>query len=146
VNERNENIATSGDNNYPRSWSWAEDGLRAAGAFVGVDEGPTDYGRRPILVLEIDGQARGIWVTQEALRSQLGDELARRGESDFVVGEPVVVERGAEKKQSAAGRDYWPFKVEFPNAPRRTAAELLGVGADYVGEEPPAQSDEDIPF
>ena len=136
-----ETLTEGHDSDYPRSWRWDEDGLRIAGTYVEMNEGPSEYGRRAICVLEVDGERRSLWLTQEALISKFRDELERRELADFTAGERIEVERGAEKKQSANGRGYWPFAVRFPDAPHKSAAELLGTSEKH--EE--AVSD-DVPF
>lgn len=130
------------DRDFPRAWRWDEDGPRVAGTFVEMNEGPSEYGRKAIAVLDVDGERRALWLSQEALANKFRDELERRGESDFTPGETIVVERGAEKVISANGRGYWPFKVRFPDAPRRSAADLLGASVQS-GED---VEDDDIPF
>jgi hypothetical protein len=136
-----ETVTESHDSDYPRSWRWDEDGLRIAGTYVEMNEGPSEYGRRAICVLQVGGERRSLWLTQEALISKFREELERRELTDFTVGERIEVERGAEKKQSANGRGYWPFTVRFPDAPHKSAAELLGSSAEPAD----AQAD-DLPF
>lgn len=112
-----------------------------------MDTGPTEYGQKAICVLSVDGQERSLWLAQEALISKFRDELKRRAAADFSPGERIIVEREAEKKESAAGRRYWPFRVSFPEAPRRTASDLLGLtDVDESGEEERESTDDDIPF
>jgi len=133
---------------YPETWRFDEDGLTAAGTYMRMDTGPSAYGQKPILVLEINSQARSLWIVQEALRSRLADELARRRAREFSVGERIEISRGAEKKLSENDREYWPFKVSFPDAPRQDAADLLGrtepAAAD--SESAPLVVQDDIPF
>jgi hypothetical protein len=132
------------DSDFPRTWLFDEDGLRIAGSYVRMDEGPSEYGRKAICVLNVDGADRSLWLAQEALVSKFSDELERRKEPDFTLGEQIVVERGAEKKESANGRKYWPFRVSFPDAPRRSAREILGARTE--DEPDKSTTDEDIPF
>jgi hypothetical protein len=136
-----ETVTESHDGDYPRSWRFDEDGLRIAGTYVEMNEGPSEYGRRAICVLDVDGEKRSLWLTQEALIAKFRDELERRELADFTAGERIMVERGSEKKQSANGRGYWPFTVRFPDAPQKPAAELLGASA----ERDETQTD-DVPF
>jgi len=114
-----------------------------------MDRAPSEYGEQPILVLEIDGESRSVWVNTTALRSKLADELRRRGERNFVVGEPIIVTRGAEKKVSSSDRQYWPFVVRFPDARQSDAADLLGDVPDDGGgdqKDDGDQNDGGIPF
>jgi hypothetical protein len=104
--------------------TWNEDGLTVSGGYVRLDEGPSVYGLTPIVVLDVNGTERGIWLAQTALRQQFADELARRGERDFLPGERITIERGAEKMKGTR-YSYSPFSVIFADAPRRDAASIL---------------------
>lgn len=125
---------------FPAYWDWQADGLAVEGTFVKMDQGPTAYGTRPILILDVDGVERSVWVNTDALRSKLADELKRRKARNFDVGERIIVRRGAEKKMSANDRGYWPFYVKFLDAPELDAAGIL-----EVDDDEPAEQD-DIPF
>jgi hypothetical protein len=133
------------ETDYPEFWDWSKDGI-AEGTFVRMDSGPTAFGMKPIMILDIDGIERSIWINTEALRSKLADELARRNVRDFTPGERVKISRGNEKKTSAAERLYWPFRVWFPDAPKSDAADLLGLGSDSEPLPPVTGEDDDIPF
>jgi hypothetical protein len=135
---------------FPAYWDWAADGA-AEGTFLRMEEGPTAFGRRPIIILEIGGVERSIWINAEAIRNKLADELERRKARDFTPGERVEIRRGAEKKTSAADRQYWPFRVDFPDAPKSDAAGLLGLDSDDDNDDdeplpPAAKLDDDLPF
>jgi len=104
--------SASSESGFPRYWDWDEDGLTAAGTYVKIDSAATQFGTKAIIVLEIDGEERSVWVNQEALRSKLGAELERRKARDFNLGERLIIRRGAEKKMSANDRNYWPFALE----------------------------------
>lgn len=136
-----ETVTEAHDGDYPRSWRFDGDGLQIAGTYVEMNEAPTEFGRRAICVLEVDGERRSLWLTNEALISKFRDELERRDLADFTVGERIEVERGAEKKQSASGRGYWPFTVRFPDAPHKSASDLLGASTERDEPEP-----DDAPF
>jgi hypothetical protein len=90
-------------NGFPRSWRWDEDGLVAAGAYVRLSEGPSAYdsGPVPVVTLKVDGEERGIWLSQTALRGKFVSELERRQARDFNPGERITIERGAEKARGA---------------------------------------------
>lgn len=127
---------------FPRTWRFDEDGLRIAGIYLRMDEGPSEYGRKAICVLLVEDEERSVWLAQEALISKFRDELERRSKPDSKAGERIVIERGAEKKESANGRKYWPFRVSFPDAPQRSARDILQ--ADDEPDEP--ATDDEIPF
>lgn len=140
-----ETLTQDRDSDFPRTWRFDEDGLRIAGTYVRMDEGPSEYGRKAICVLLVDNEERSLWLAQEALISKFRDELERRAQADFNPGEHVTVERAAEKKESANGRKYWPFRVSFPDAPKRSASEILG-GETTEDEDPEETPDDDVPF
>ncbi len=112
---------------HPRSWLWSEDGSTITGTYVRMDTGPSDYGERAIIVLNVDGEDRSLWLNETALVAKFRDELARRTSGDFEPGERITASRGAAKVESANGRGYWPCPVTFHDAPRRSAAEILGI-------------------
>jgi hypothetical protein len=126
---------------FPAYWDWKADGLTVEGTFVRMDQRPTAYGPKPILILDVDGVERSVWVNTNALRSKLAGELQRRKARNFDVGERVVIRRGAEKTTSANDRNYWPFQVKFPDGPELDAASILDVDDD---DEPVEQ--DGIPF
>lgn len=138
----------SDNNDFPAYWDFDRDGLTCAGTFVRVDSGPTSFGQKAILILDVDGTERSVWVTTAALKGQLGDELGRRNTRNFTAGERIEVHRGAEKAVSANDRSYWPFKVNFPDAPTPDAATLLDASPVDLEPEPAdfAPDTEDIPF
>jgi hypothetical protein len=147
VSDQSSTAAASTESRFPAAWRFDEDGLRIEGRFVRIDEGPSEYGRRPIIVLDVDGTERALWLSQEVLRRRFADELDRRQSQDFVPGEQIVVERGAEKRESEAGRSYWPFVVDFPEGPRRSGAAILSPAERSDQPEPPAEVvDDGIPF
>jgi hypothetical protein len=60
------------------------------------------------------------------LEGRLKDELGRRGADDFEHGERVVIEQLAKRPSKTTGREMVPYRVEFPDRPRRTARAVLG--------------------
>src|SRR4029453_4407331 len=110
---------------YPERWKFDEHGDLVAGTFVRFDEGPTrDYGLRVILVLDVDGAERSIWLSQTALFNKVKDELNRRATKTLDPGERVVIQRH-EKTTSENGRSYWPFVVSSPARPEKSTTELF---------------------
>jgi hypothetical protein len=137
---------------HPSSWRWDEDGRSVRGTYVRMDEAATDYGRSAIVVLDVGGEERSVWLFEAAIVSKFRDELAKRPSGDFTAGERVEIDRGADKVESANGRSYWPYRVRFPDAPKRSAASILGIGAESehpVDDDSQFASDpasDDIPF
>jgi hypothetical protein len=128
---------------YPRNWNWDVDGDEIEGAFVELDEAPTAYGSRPIVVLDVAGEKRTLWLLETALRSSFADEASRRSSSDgFTVGERIIVRRGA-MRQSSTGRSYRSFKALFLDRPKRSAAQILGPATLELATSP---ADDGIPY
>jgi hypothetical protein len=122
---------------YPETWKFGEHGDLVAGTFVRFDEGPTrDYGMKVILVLDVDGRERSIWLSQTALFNKVKNELNRRTSKTLEPGERVVVQRH-EKTTSENGRSYWPFAVSFTDRPEKSTSELfdLDEGLVVYGDE-----------
>jgi hypothetical protein len=141
-----ETLTDSNDNEYPRNWRWEEDGDTLAGTFVEITEGPTSYGDKPIVVLEVDGERRSIWLFETAVQNRFADEVRKRASGDLTVGERITIVRG-EMVTSGTGRNYRAFKVRFPDRPKRKASEILG--APTHEPEPPAnesEDDDELPF
>ena len=132
------------ESGFARAWRFDEDGDLREGRYVRTEEGPTSYGSRPIVVVDVGGEERAVWLTTTVLLGRFQGELSRRKTRDFTVGERISISRGSEKKTSASGHDYWPFNVTFHDGPQRDAATILGGNADTAG---PADEDEDgVPF
>jgi hypothetical protein len=117
--------AAADETDFPRNWRWDEDGDDVEGRHVEFDEGPTAYGDKPILVLEVDGEKRSVWLLETALQSRFADEVRKRPTGDLTPGERIIIHRG-EMVRSGTGRDYRSFKVRFPDRPKREAAEIIG--------------------
>lgn len=118
---------------YPAAWIFDEDGATVAGTFVKFDQGRTkEFGKKVIVVLEVAGVERSIWLSQMALFSKFRDELGSRPNNRLERGERVIVQRGSEKVEGKNGRRYWPFVVAFPDAPERSTSDLFG-GFDEEG-------------
>jgi hypothetical protein len=129
---------------YPRNWRWEEDGDTLAGTFVEITEGPTSYGDRPIVVLDVDGERRSIWLFETALQNRFADEVRKRTSGDLTVGERITIVRG-EMVTSGTGRNYRAFKVRFPDRPKRKATDILGTPA-HEPEPATSENDDELPF
>jgi hypothetical protein len=120
------------DSDFPRNWLFEEDGLEVEGRYVELTEGTTANGPCPIVVLNVDGEHRSVWLFHTAVRRRFADEVARRMDGDLTQGELVVIHRG-ETKESAGGRSY-SYTVRFPEAPKRSPKEILAEH-DEAGHE-----------
>lgn len=86
-------------------WKFDSDGLRVFGRPRRVEEIQTEYGPARTLVLEVEDQERSIIVT-----TVLANKLRRM---DIKAGEPIGIERAAEKTFPAGGgAAYWDFSVK----------------------------------
>jgi len=135
----------------PRNWRWDDDGDVVEGAYVELGEAHTrrDGDAKPILVLEVDGEPRTVWLFHKVLRSQLRRELLRRPEGEFRVGEQIRIERLGEVQPENGGNSYVNYRATFAESPTRSPLDILGGDDDQTGQpaEPEkADGDDDIPF
>jgi hypothetical protein len=126
------------ESDFPRNWLFDEDGLEVEGRYVEITEGTTANGPCPIVVLNVDGERRSVWLFHTAVRNRFADEVARRKDGDLTQGELVSIRRG-ETKESAGGRSYVSYAVRFPEAPKRSPKEILS-------EPEQAPEPDDVPF
>jgi hypothetical protein len=148
---------------YPKTFVWEEDAedlgdrYRLEGTFLALEEGPTAQGSRPILVLEIGGVPRSVWVLHGPFHDKLKEEIERRATPEFIVGERMVFERWKDKATSeSTGRSYTPYKAWFIDRPKRSEADILGAikkqsdvaveDVDLVAATDGNGQDSDIPF
>ena len=94
-----------------------------------------------IMVLNVDGVQRAVWLSQLALHSRVRDEVNRRPTKKLEVGERVVVKR-LEKKMGENGREYWPFQVLFPDRPELSTSDLFDLDEGIVRYEKPESAPE----
>jgi hypothetical protein len=139
------NETASAQSKYPETWRWDEDGDVVEGAYVELSEAHTrfDGESRPILVLEVGGEKRTVWLFHMALQNQLREELLRRLGNELRVGEPIRIERLG-KQESENGRTYVNYRASFPEAPKRSSLDILGGPAGQPESE--SKPDDDIPF
>lgn len=148
---------------YPANWVWEEDGedlgdrwRLSEGRFVDLREGRTVRGKRGILILEVDGEERSVWLFHSPLIDKLFEELADRVEETFLSGERLTIDRYKEKATSGStGQRYVPYKVFFVDAPKRSPSGILGGGRKSTAESEPKDEEAsengdggeaDIPF
>jgi hypothetical protein len=136
---------TATESTNPRTWDWREDGEHVSGLFVRFDEAPTrGYGYKAILILDVDGEQRTVWLFHEALLNQLREEITRRGADDLEAGEQIDVFRVGDKVSESSGRTYTDYKAVFPDRPKRSGSDILG--AREKPAEKPDEDDNSIPF
>jgi hypothetical protein len=134
---------------YPQTWIWDEHGDVIEGTYVELSEAHTrfDGEPRPILVLEVAGEKRTVWLFHTALQNQLREELLRRPDNELRVGEPIRIERLG-KQESENGFTYMNYRASFPESPKRSALNILGGsgGRAELEGEPESELDDGIPF
>jgi hypothetical protein len=113
---------------YPETWLWDEHGDVCAGRFVRFDKAATrDYGKKLIMILEVDGLERSIWLLQTALYERIRDELSERPDHKLSSGERVAIHRLAETTTQDGKRSYRPFRIYFPDRPELDVASEFGL-------------------
>jgi hypothetical protein len=154
-------VATGGDE-FPRAWRFDSDGATVKGTFVGWSKGHTEQGAKTILLLQVGGETRSVWLLWTVLAAKLAREVAVRPGGDFEPGERITITKlgRVEQEGEAKGRQpYINFAVSFPDAKPLTAAKALGEtladveeGRLAVDEQPGDVDangdvkDDDIPF
>ncbi|HEY8776311.1 MAG TPA: hypothetical protein VIM33_07510 [Gaiellaceae bacterium] len=133
---------------FPRNWIFDEDGDAVAGAFVRLEEGQTkDYGPRPIVILNIAGEERSVWLFDTVIRNQFADEVRTR---QLAAGERITVKRLGKVKSETTGREYRSYATTFHDRPQKSQAEILGapVAPEPIAAAASAQgnTDDSIPF
>jgi len=126
---------------------WDTDGDEVSGTFLRFSQGRTKDGTVvPIVVLDVEGQERSVWVFHEALRERFVSQVRARPSQNLDVGERITIRRG-EKKQSQSNpdRSYRVFTVEFGNERTPDALAILTAPGPVVATQP-APYGEDIPF
>jgi hypothetical protein len=151
--QNNETVDEAAD--YPETWKFNEHGDRVAGGFVRFEQGQTkEFGPRVLMILDVNGVERTVWLSQTALHGRVRDELNRRPSKRLEPGERVVIKR-LEKKMGESGREYWAFQVLFPDRPELEPSDLFDLDEGIVRyeKEKPAEPvqgdvgpDGDIPF
>jgi hypothetical protein len=132
---------------YPMSWMWDEDGDEVSGRHTHFSQGHTKDGTAvPIVVLQVDGEPRAVWLFHEALREQFLAEIKARPSGDLEPGERVTIKRGEKKRsQSNPDRSYRSFQVMFEHKRQPSPLDLLSAGVPLGASQPPPM-DVDIPF
>lgn len=137
------------NSDFPRNWDFSAE-PELVGHYCEIREVAFPDGSRQLVELELDsGERVTLWLSAAALRRNFVDELkarARNGASDFEVGERIKIVRGASKRTSANGFDYWPFTIEFQHAAKRSAADLLLGDESQAGDASQLSPDDDLPF
>ena len=130
---------TEEETDYPENWRFDEDGVEVRGKFVKFDLGQTqDYGEVPIVVLNVDGVERSVWLFHTALRSKFQKEVNRR---DIQPGEQINIKQAGEKKGKNK-RPYMNYIVAFVDAPELDAKAIFGpVAVADVADDDDVQED-----
>jgi hypothetical protein len=134
---------------YPETISF-DPGDRIEGRFLRLERGRTREGaERAIAILQVGDSERSLWLHEVALRERMRELRPEAGEL-------LVIVKGREKKESAAGRWYWPISVSMPERPSGDDGPigwddpLLGgveqPSADRPTSPAQANNDDDIPF
>jgi len=93
-----------------------EPGGNVEGSYRRTTRGRSKDGTKecPVVVLDVGGTERAVWLWEEAARKQF---RALRPEP----GELVRIAKGGEKKVSqTTGNEYWPVRVVAPERPAET--------------------------
>ena len=134
----------------PRTWMWEEDGTEVIGRAVRKETAMTTEGPCDILVMEVDGELRSIWLMHTALVSKL--QRMRPQAGDWV----GIKHLGKREPKQAGGRPYYDYNVVVHGVGPAGALNWEAPAALPAGEEPaeaevvdtgygPPPSDEEYP-
>lgn len=111
------------DKGYARAWIFDTDGNDVEGVFKGTTSGMTsDYGRQPIVLVEVDGEVRSIWAMHKALQSQMKETKPKVND--------IIAIRRLEKTKSKGGMTYFPYRVVNLSAPVTKEADWSLFGSE----------------
>jgi hypothetical protein len=114
---------------FPASWRWESDGDIERGRFVRFTSGPTKlYGRKPIAVLEVDGEERSIWITTHLLFQAFKEELERRENNTLEPGEEITIRWSGKKDPEGGGPSYHVHRITFHSSPGDSPESTFGLG------------------
>jgi hypothetical protein len=152
-----ENVAEQAEQaDFPRAWLWESDGNIESAKFVKFDKGMTKlYGAKPIVVLEVDGEERSVWLTTTVLFETFKRELESRESHALDPGETISIRWAGKKQPNGGGPAYHVHRVTFHDSPGQSPEAMfnLGTPTQRLGEsdaEPVAvlsdDHDDDIPY
>lgn len=90
------------DAGSPKAWIWDEDGDTCVGTVVSGFIGPTKYGDCKVMVLNVEGEMRSVWLNSTALENQV---LRQKP----LAGDVIGIRRGEKRTSSVSGNEYWDF-------------------------------------
>lgn len=93
------------DAGNPKMWDFSEDGNTVMGYAVRLEHGRTEYGPCRILILDVRGEERSVWLLHTALISKL--ERLQPMAGDF-----VGIRQLGERKPQSGGREYMDYEVK----------------------------------
>lgn len=88
----------------PATWMWEEDGVEVIGRAVRKETAMTTEGPCDILVLDVDGELRSVWLMHTALVSKL-----RRLRPQ--AGDWVGIKHLGKREPKQGGRPYYDYNV-----------------------------------
>lgn len=125
---------------YPESWIPENAGDHLIGFFAGLTKGPTAFGESPIVLINVAGTLRSVWVFHEALKSQF---LRARPE----IGEEICIfykgKRKAKNPTPGRSPEYHDYVVTVD---RGDAGSMTWDALDGLSTEADEAGDEEAPF
>lgn len=149
-----ETVANSTESNsesgYPPAWRFGEEGDIVEAAFVRFTTGPTkDYGRKPIVVLNIDGAERSVWLLHDVLFQAFRRELQTRPSKTLEQDESISIRLLGKKQNEEKTRSYTDYRTTFHDSPEESTESIFGLDDEQEGgPEPSSESaqDDGVPF
>jgi len=96
---------------------------------VRLTSGPTKlYGRQPIVVLEVDGEERSVWLNRFVLRQAFKEEFERRGKVELTPGEEISISWQGKATPKGGGTPYHRYEVTFHQGAGEQLEDMFGLG------------------
>jgi hypothetical protein len=138
------NKETKAEADYPAAWIWDDDGDELEGTFERAGKGYTANGEKPFVTLRVGEDLRTLWLLHDVLRNTFAREVHRRPDHEIKVGETVHAWR-RERRESANGRSYVDYRVEFPDGPTPSQMDVFGLPDEVSEEEASSAVKADVP-
>lgn len=110
----------------PESWKFQEDGPRVVGKLLNADSANTKHGPVPILILQVEGKPRSVWLMHTAIRNKV-KRAFENGSLQF--GDYVGIQHLG-KSVSNEGTEYENYDLRIVPTGERSNFGVFGPATD----------------
>lgn len=132
------------DQGFPPTWQPEAEGDTIKGAFLRLEQGTTQFGPAPIVILGTDDGERSVWLFAESLKSAFRRQQPAPGERIAIryEGEQAVKNPKPGRKTTAR---VFRVAVDRPAVAQRDVDWGAALGGDAAGGDED-RPDDDIPY